>query len=124
MIDLEQLYQQVETLIEQRVGVEGTPFVCGKFEGLGWLYYHYKCSTYEGPYPRISLKQQKNAIHFYIMLWIDGVPVLERYIEVFGKSAVGKGCLRIKKWEDKHINAVLELIDLAIEKTKNSKATK
>ena len=107
------LYNEIKTLINTQTQQIGKDYVCGKFEGEGWLPFHYVCSTFDGMYPRISLKQQKNAVHFYIMLWIDGVPVLERYTELFGKSAVGKGCLRIKQLTPERARALCEIIELA-----------
>ena len=110
MNKLEILYNEIESIITNEVGESGRIFTFGKFEGIGWLDFHYKCSTYDGLYPRISLKQQTNAVHFYIILWIDGKPVLDDYIEIFGKSAVGKGCLRIKKLDETRRAALVEII--------------
>lgn len=70
---------------------------------------HYKCSTYDGPWPLISFTAQKNNISLYLMLYIDGKPFIERYSEIFGKSNVGKGCIRIKKLNEERIKALNEI---------------
>ena len=108
------LYHEILSLIERTVGEPARPFTCGKFDGVGWLDFHYVCSTYDGAYPRLALKQQKNAVHVYLMLWIDGIPVLERYMSLFGKSAVGKGCLRLKKLDPAKEAALVEIVQLAM----------
>ena len=109
-----ELYDKILNKIELKYGEAGKNFTCGKFEGLGWDFYHYKCSTYDGPYPRVALKQQKNGTHVYTMLWEDGKSVLEDYIDVFGKSAVGKGCLRIKKLTPEREAALDAILDVAL----------
>ncbi|MCL2610416.1 MAG: hypothetical protein FWE02_01935 [Defluviitaleaceae bacterium] len=114
MNTLEILYDEIKSMIDSFTGENGKQFTCGQFEGLGWLDFYYKTTTYEGYYPRISLKIRSKAVHFYIMLWKDGKPILEDYIEVFGKSSVGKGCLRIKKLNDEKRLALKEIILEAI----------
>jgi len=111
MKDLSGLYDEIRHIIESKIGEAGEKFSYGKFDGLGWLNFHYTCSTYDGLFPRISLKQQKNAVHIYVMMWKDGRPLLENYVNVFGKSAIGKGCLRIKKLNEEFKKAICEIID-------------
>lgn len=112
------LYDRIKKIINEVVGEEGVEYTLGKFTGDGWLNFHYVCSTYDGQYPRVSLKQQKAGVHVYIMLWIEGKPILENYIDVFGKTAVGKGCLRLKKLTDEGEVALREIIQCAVEKNK------
>ena len=109
-----ELYKKMKSLIEEITGEPGHQVVCGKFEGEGWLMYHYVCSTYDGMYPRVSIKQQKNAVHFYVMLWIAGKPILERYAYLFPKSAMGKGCLRLKKLSSETEQVLREVVQLAM----------
>ena len=110
---MDELYSEIKNIIEKQAQKAGELFESGKFSGLGWYFYHYKCSTYDGPYPRICLKQQKNGVHVYTALWQDGKSVLEDYVDVFGKSAIGKGCIRIKKMTPARKEALLEILDLA-----------
>jgi len=107
---LQSLYYEIKNLIDEGVGEPGHEYEYGKFKGLGWLDFDYANTNYEGPFPRISLKLQKNAVHVYVMMWIDGKPILENYVNIFGKSAVGKGCLRIKKLNDERKRALEEII--------------
>lgn len=110
MTELDHLYQQLRHIINEETATIGQPYTYGAFTGLGWLNFHYTCSTYDGPYPRMSLKQFDKAVHFYIMLWINGKPILDDYVTVFGKSAVGKGCLRFKKLTPEREMALREII--------------
>ena len=107
------LYGEIKDIIEKQAQKTGEPFESGKFTGLGWYFFHYKCSTYDGPYPRVCLKQQQNAVHIYTALWQDGESVLEDYVDVFGKSAIGKGCIRIKKLTPARKEALLEILGMA-----------
>lgn len=113
MDELQSLYYEIKSLIDEETGELGQEYEYGKFKGLGWLVYNYSNTSYEGPLPRISLKLQKSAVHVYVMLWINGKPVLENYVHVFGKSAVGKGCLRIKKLDAERKRALKEIIAAA-----------
>ena len=115
MDKIKSLYDEIEHMIVSEVGVQGHPFIYGKFEGLGWLDFQYTSSAYEGPCPKIALKQQKNAVHLYVMSQTQGQPLLEKYVPIFGKTAVGKGCLRIKTLNEARRNAITEIVRFAIE---------
>ena len=121
MEDLRNLHDEIAGIIERETGETGRDFAQGKFEGLGWLNFHYKCTTYDGPYPRIALKIQKNAVHLYLMVWVDGEPPLKRYAELFGKSAIGQGCLRIKFLNDDRRKAVAEIAGIAVKENQKKK---
>ena len=66
---METIYDEVNQMITNLTGQQGEEFEAGAFSGLGWLFFHYKCSTYDGRYPRVSLKLQKNAVHVYVHAW-------------------------------------------------------
>ena len=108
MDKLDVLYGKILMLIETEVGVQGTPFTAGKFEGVGWLDFHYVCSTYDGKYPRIALKKQANGVHVYIMSSEYGI--LAEYVDIFGKTAIGKGCVRVKLLTEEREAGLVELI--------------
>jgi len=110
---MEETYQEIYQLIKETSGQEGTEFEIGAFSGLGWLYAPYKSTTFDGLYPKLVLKQQKQAVHVYVTLFENGKSLLENYTEVFGKSAIGKSCIRIKKLTPERKAALLELIELA-----------
>lgn len=111
---MEALFEQINQLISRTVGSPGQAFTAGQFSGLGWLEFHYVCSTYDGPYPRIALKQYDKTVNFYIHVWDNGQSILENYKEVFGKSAVGVGCIRIRKLNEQRIEALRELVQIAM----------
>ncbi|MCL2574639.1 MAG: DUF1801 domain-containing protein [Defluviitaleaceae bacterium] len=120
MDKLDMLFSEIKEIIDGCAGEVGRDFVCGSFEGMGWLNFHYKCTTYDGLYPRIALKCQKKKVHLYVMMWRpDGEPVLAKYENLFGKSNVGKGCLRIKSLDDARVDAIRELVALAIIENEN-----
>ncbi|TLG72504.1 hypothetical protein [Culicoidibacter larvae] len=111
-----EIYEQINQLISNITGVHGKEYTIGKFTGLGWLNFHYVCSTYDGPYPRISLKQYEKTVNVYYALWEDGQGVVEGYKDVFGKSNVGKNCIRIRKLDEQKIAALEELTRIALTK--------
>ena len=121
MVDLRNLHDEIAGIIDRETGETGHAFAQGKFEGIGWLDFHYKCSTYDGPYPRIALRMQKDAVHLYLMVWLDGEPPLKRYTEIFGKSAVGSGCVRIRFLDDGRRRSIAEIAHIAIEENKKKK---
>ena len=108
MDQLDVLYDQILTLIETEVGAKAKPFTAGKFEGVGWLDFHYVCSTYDGIYPRIALKKQANGVHVYVMSPEYGI--LSEYVDIFGKTAIGKGCVRIKLLTESREASLIELV--------------
>ena len=108
------LYNEIKSLIDREVGGLGVDFTAGKFTGIGWLFFHYKCTSYDGLYPRISLKQYPDSVHIYFHLFKDGQSELDSFVDIFGKSAVGKGCVRLKKWNEERKDALNELIHLAV----------
>ena len=118
---LQSIYDEIEQIINSEAGEQGHNFAIGKFSGMGWLNFYYTCSTYDGLYPRIALKRQTNAVHLYVMLWGDGKPILERYTGIFGKTAVGKSCLRIRKLDDKRKTAIAEIVRLAVAENRTKK---
>ena len=96
-------------MVEHVMGIVGKTFTVGKFTGLGWLDFHYVCSTYDGMYPRISLKKQSNGVHLYVMSPDDGL--LAEYEDVFGKSGIGKGCIRIKTLTPERMAGLREIVE-------------
>lgn len=94
MDKLDLMFSEINEMIESVIGETGREYTIGKFTGIGWLDFHYVCSTYDGMYPRISLKKQSSGVHLYVMSPDYGL--LAEYEDVFGKSGLGKGCIRVK----------------------------
>ena len=109
MEKLEALFAEIAELISTRVGEAGKPFTAGKFTGLGWLDFPYRTTDYDGPYPRIALKTQSDAVHVYVMS--RDPDMLQEYVNVFGKTGIGKGCIRIKKLTPERQAALIEIVD-------------
>lgn len=103
------LYEEILALLEEVIGEKGKSFTVGKFSGIGWLDFHYKCTTYDGLYPRISLKQQANGVHIYVMS--GEAEFLNEFIDIFGKSAIGKGCVRIKKLTPERQDGIVKMVE-------------
>ena len=117
---MEELYQEIYQLMKDETGQEGRDFAIGAFSGLGWLYAPYKSASFDGLYPKICLKEQKNAVHVYVTLFVDGKSVIENYTAIFGKSAIGKSCIRVKKLTRQRREALEEIINLVVESVKTS----
>ncbi len=83
---------------------------------LGYGFRPYKNTCYDGVWPLLSLSPQKNNLGFYVMIYEGGKSILEKYKDVFGKSNVGVGCIRIKKLNDERIKALKEIISVAATK--------
>lgn len=61
-------------------------------------------------WPLISLAPQKNSVNIYISGEKDGLALPQYYKEHFGKSAVGKSCIRIKSLKKINEQILKELI--------------
>ena len=61
-------------------------------------------------WPLISLAPQKNSVNLYITAEKDGVPLPQYYIDSFGKTAVGKSCIRIRSIKKLNTDVLKELI--------------
>jgi hypothetical protein len=87
-------YQITELLIDL-----GEPYIfkTNTTKILGYGRMHYTNTIYDGNYPPISLIAYKNKISIYIMYFPNGEPYVNKYISVFGKSNLGKSCIRISK---------------------------
>ena len=109
MDKLDMLYNEILTFITNALGVPGEPFTAGKFTGVGWLYFHYKSASYNGMYPRIALKRQMHSVNVYVMGKDDHL--LDAYAADFGKTAVGKGCIRIKNLTPVRKARLLQLVN-------------
>ena len=97
------MYTQIIDIINHETNEEPRPYSIGKFEGLAWLYN-------EQNEPQITLKEYANSVNLYAYLWDKDLNYYEEMIQVFGKSGVGKSCIRIKKLDAKKIDAIRDII--------------
>lgn len=70
----------------------------------------WKNSTEEGVWPLISLAPQKHSVNLYIAAEKEGVPLPQYFIESFGKSAIGKNCIRINSIKKLDKDILKELV--------------
>ncbi len=83
---------------------------------LGYGFKPYKNTCYDGKWPMISMSPQKNSLNLYVMIYENDKNIISDYVEVFGKSNVGVGCIRIKVLNDNRIAAIKEIIAIASKK--------
>jgi hypothetical protein len=74
-------------------------------------YKNYKKEAIE--WPVIALANQKQYVSLYVCAVIDGKYVAETYKRQLGKVSVGKSCIRFKKKEDIHLDALKNVLKLA-----------
>lgn len=111
-----QLFIELYQFINQVTGGEGVLFKTSPeaMTIVGYYVVPYKTSTYDGEYPLISIVPQKNNISIYVMVTIDGKFLVPEYAEVFGKSNIGKSCIRIKAMTDLKYQALEGLLEKAM----------
>ena len=112
---MDELFNNIKTMFDTLTQEKGYEYTVGAFSGTGWLEFHYVCSSYDGPYPRMSLKQYDKTVNAYFFLYEQGASVVEKMGEIFGKSNVGKSCIRIRKLNDERIEALKFLVEKSLE---------
>lgn len=80
---------------------------------LGYGFKPYKNTCYDGVWPLIGMAKQKNSLNLYVMIYKDGKSILDDYKDIFGKSNVGVGCIRIKKMNEIRKKAIEDIIAVA-----------
>ncbi|MBI9097294.1 MAG: DUF1801 domain-containing protein [Spirochaetaceae bacterium] len=60
--------------------------------------------------PLISLAPQKHNVNLYIGAEKNGTPLPQYFIDSFGKTAVGKNCIRIRSVKTLKIEVLRELV--------------
>ncbi len=91
---------------------------------IGYGIVPYKNSCYDGMWPMVALAPQKNNISLYIMVFENGKPIIEDYKDVFGKSNIGKSCIRLKNLNEEKITAIKQLLDKCSDKYQNNVSIK
>ncbi|MDA3812302.1 MAG: DUF1801 domain-containing protein [Spirochaetaceae bacterium] len=61
-------------------------------------------------WPLISLAPQKHTVNLYIAAEKDDIPLPQHYIDNFGKSNVGKNCIRINSLKKLDTDILKELV--------------
>lgn len=107
---MDTLYNELVEYITRRTNENPVPISMGKFEGIGWIEMPYESAQYTGNYPTLVIKQYDKTVNLYVTLYDGDEPVAMRYASVFGKSAVGKTCIRIKKLNEAKLEALDDII--------------
>lgn len=67
-------------------------------------------------WPVIALASQKQYISLYVCCAPEGKYLAEQHAKELGKVSVGKSCIRFKRIEDLHLDALKKLLKLAAKK--------
>lgn len=110
------LFVDLYQFINEVIGGEGVLFRSepSGMTIVGYYVVPYKTTTENTEYPLISIVPQKNNISVYVMVTINGEFLVPKYADVFGKSNVGKSCIRIKSMNEDKYEALEQLLHRAI----------
>lgn len=90
----QELFLELYTLITQNLKDEGSIFKTNSGKTMiGFKYIDYQ----DGVWPVVSIASQKNNISVYLFAFEDNDYIVDKYGQPFGKSNIGKSCIRIKK---------------------------
>ncbi|GMC01237.1 MULTISPECIES: hypothetical protein [Enterococcus] len=104
----EKSYTQIKQLIEQETNQAGKSFTVGKFTGIGWLFIQH--SPEEPASPLIAVKQYAKTVNIYVPIDENEPPLVEQYAQIFGKSNLGKTCIRISSLTPTRLDALKALV--------------
>lgn len=111
-----QLLSQIYYFMNEVIGDEGKLFTSDSspMSMIGYCFVPYKTAVNTAPYPLISIAPQKNNISIYIMGVVDGQFIVPNYAPIFGKSNIGKSCIRIKTMNEDKYEALAEILKRTI----------
>lgn len=108
----EALMMEIVAIIDQAMADEGQVFTSpSKMSMVGYQLIDYHNTCYDGKWPVIAIAPQKSSVNVYVFAMKDGHYLLEDYISIFGKSNLGKSCIRIRKLNPERINALKEIVE-------------
>lgn len=70
----------------------------------------WQSSSSRGVWPLISLAPQKHTVNLYIAAEKEGIPLPQYFIDSFGKTAIGKNCIRIRSVKTLDTSILRELV--------------
>lgn len=107
----EELIRMIDKIIQDATpGFKRQLFSGPSITTVGYGEMPWKTSSQGGAWPLISLAPQKNSVNIYIAAEKDGVPLPRYFVQHFGKSAVGKNCIRIRSVKKLDARILKELI--------------
>ena len=118
---IEELFQKSEEHEElirliDKIIIESAPELSRKlFSGssitmVGYGEMTWKTASADGIWPLISLAPQKNSVNLYIAAEKEEIPLPQYFIDSFGKSAIGKNCIRIRSINKLDPHVLKELV--------------
>ncbi|MFV0288061.1 MAG: hypothetical protein ACK5HR_01225 [Mycoplasmatales bacterium] len=112
-----ELFIELYELIVKELKLKGSIFQTKSGKTMiGFKYVEYK----EGVWPIVAIAPQKNNISIYISAMENKTYLVEKYGIDFGKSNLGKTCLRIKTMTPEREKALKKILQ-KVKKTKNYK---
>lgn len=99
-----------EIIIEQAPTLKRKFFSGPSITMIGYGEMPRQSTSSSGFWPVISLAPQKGTVNLYIAAEKNGVPLPSFYIKDFGKTAVGKSCIRIRSVKSLKKDALISLI--------------
>lgn len=100
--------EKLDELIQKTVPHQKRHFAYNMIGYGSFPYVNYKKQQIE--WPLIALASQKNYMSLYICALNHGEYLAELHKDKLGKVSVGKSCIRFKRLEDLHLDAVKGLL--------------
>lgn len=107
-----QLLREIYELILNNTEIEPYLFTSSSINLIGFGYH--KADKNGVQWPRFAIAPQKNNVAIYVTTFKDGVSITTHYQEIFKKSNVSKGCIRIKSLNSEKSQAIVELFNAVI----------
>lgn len=109
--DHEELLRLLDKIIAEQAPMLKRQFYSAtSINMIGYGEMPWQSTSSTGPWPIISLAPQKSTVNLYIAAEKNGEPLPSYYIKEFGKTAVGKSCIRIRSIKALKKEALISLI--------------
>ncbi len=108
-----ELFLELVSYLNNKLGQTGEIFTSkseSEMTMVGYYLTTYKNSCYDGKWPLVAIAPQQNTVNIYVMLVEDGEYIVPKYSNYFGKSNVGKSCIRIRNMNDLKYNGLEQLL--------------
>ncbi len=110
------LFKELYQILKEEIAQEGTLFKTdSNMTMIGFKYIKYQNTNYNGMWPLIAIAPQKNNISIYVLALENDEYIVQKYGKEFGKSNIGKSCIRIKKLDEKRIESLKVIIQKALQ---------
>lgn len=107
----EELMRLIDSIVhESTPGLKRYLFAIDSMTMVGYGEMPPKETTEERIWPLICLAPQKHTVNIYIAAEKNGVPLPQYFIDSFGKTCVGKSCIRIRSVRRLDTDILRELV--------------